>query len=36
MDLQVEKVINENSNTLEGDVCHYYVDIDGQCQINDI
>jgi hypothetical protein len=34
MDLQVEKVINENTNTLEGDVCHYYVDIDNQCEIN--
>jgi len=29
MDLQVEEVINENIHTLKGDVCHYYVDIDG-------
>ncbi len=36
MDLQVEEVINENTNTLEGDVCHYYVNIDGQCETNDI
>ncbi len=34
MDLQVEEVINENINTLEGDVCYYYVDIDGQCKID--
>jgi hypothetical protein len=36
MDLQVKEVINENTNTLEGDVCHCYVDIDGQCEIDDI
>jgi hypothetical protein len=35
MDLQVEKVINENTNTLKGDVCHYYVDIDSQCETDD-
>jgi hypothetical protein len=32
MDMQVEKFINENTNTLEGDVFH----IDGQCETNDI
>jgi hypothetical protein len=36
LDLQVEKVINENTNTLEGDVCHDYIDIDDQCKIDDI
>ncbi len=34
--MQIEKFINENTNTLEGDVFHYYVDIDGQCETNDI
>jgi hypothetical protein len=36
LDLQVEKVINENTNTLEGDVCHYYININDQCKIDDI
>ncbi len=36
MDLQVEEVINENINMPEGNVYHYYIEISGQCKINDI
>jgi hypothetical protein len=32
----VEQVINENTNTLNGDVFHYYVDNDNQCKIDDV
>jgi hypothetical protein len=35
MDLQVEKVINENTNMPEGNVCHYHIEISGQCETND-
>jgi len=35
MDLQVEKVINENTNMPKGNVCHYYIEISGQCETND-
>jgi hypothetical protein len=35
MDLQIEEVINENINMLKGDVNCYYVDINGQCKIDD-
>jgi hypothetical protein len=36
LDLQVAKVINENINTLKGDICHYYINIDDQCKIDDV
>lgn len=31
MDLQVEEVLDENIYTTHGNVYHYYVDVDGQC-----
>ncbi len=36
LDFQIEKVINDNTNTLEGDVFNYYINIDDQCKIDDI
>jgi hypothetical protein len=36
MDLQVEEILNENINMPKRNVWHQYVDIDGQCEINDI
>jgi hypothetical protein len=36
VDLKVEKVLNDNTDTLKGGIFHYYVDIESWCKIDDI